>query len=197
MITAGKKSEVCWGKGNWIILDIGFSSKKKTCGFAFDDESPRSLRYGEARSAIVDRVRGQNGLINLVIEAPLSVCFDTNGNPKGRKIEKKNSKTRYWYTGLGCLVMTAALYLIRDIHETTKDFPNIEVRLFEGFVSFKEGANDDKKDVHALRERIKHAQQDPNSICDFDELKLFESDEICSAFSVAGMDCGVPAVIIA
>ncbi|MGA3264334.1 MAG: hypothetical protein ABSC47_09860 [Terracidiphilus sp.] len=197
MITPGRKSEVNWDKGNWIFLDIGFSSNGKTCGLAFADESPRDLQFGEARNAIVGHIRKQNGSINLVIEAPLSVCFDSNRNPKGRKIEKRGSKTRYWYTGLGCAVMTAATYLIRDIHEATKDLPNIEVNLFEGFVSFKEGRTDHKKDVSALRKKVKIAQQHLDSICDSEDLKLCESDEIFSAFRVAGLDCGVPTVIIA
>ena len=178
MIRAGTKSEVVWGRGNWIILDIGFSNDKKTCGFVFGDGSPMNLRYADARRTIIEQILKQNGPINLIIEAPLSVCFDATHNPKGRKIEKLDSKTRYWYTGLGCAVMTAAMYLIRDIQEATKDLPNVEVRLFEGFVSFKEGKTDNKKDVLDLRKKIKNAEQDQSSIYSADDLKFDDKDEI-------------------
>jgi len=156
-----------------------------------------NLCYADARRTIIEQIRKQKGPINLIIEAPLSVCFDANHNPKGRTFEKRDSKTRYWYTGLGCAVMTAAMYLIRDIHEAMKDLPNVEIRLFEGFVSFKEGKTDDKKDVRALREKIKNAQQFQGSIYSADELKFDESDELFSAFRVASLDCGIPAVIVA
>ena len=158
MILAGRKSEVHWGEGNWIFLDIGFANHARTCGLAFGRESARNLSYGEARDAIVSHIKYSNMSMNLVIEAPLSVCFDANKNPKGRSIEKHDSATRYWYVGPGCVVMTAAMYLIGDIHEAIKDLSNVEVRLFEGFISFKEEKTDDKKDVCALREMVKNAQ---------------------------------------
>ena len=71
------------------------------------------------------------------------------------------------------------------------------IRLFEGFVSFKEAGTDNRKDVSALREKVKNALQCQDSIYDPEELKLSESDEICSAFRLADLDCGIPAVIIA
>jgi hypothetical protein len=197
MILAGKKPEVCWGEGRWIFLDIGFSSRGHTCGVAFSDDSPQELAYGAARRAIIERIRDWNGSINLVIEAPLSVCFGSDRNPKGRRIERRDSRTRYWYTGLGCAVMTAAMYLIRDLHEATVSLPNIKVYLFEGFVSFKEGGTNHKKDVCALREKVKNAPQYQGSLYDRDQLKSSEDDEIFSAFRVAGLDFGIPVVIIA
>jgi len=197
MITAGKKSEVHWGKGNWAFLDIGFSNNRPSCGFVFADDPPKNLRYGEARRAIVDLILRHNSTMNLVIEAPLSVCFDADRNPKGRIMEKQGSRTRYWYNGLGCAVLTAATYLIRDIYEATTSLPNVNVHHFEGFVSFKEGGTDHKKDACELRKRVREAPLNNGSIYDSDELRLCESDQICSALCVAGLDYGVPAVIIA
>ncbi len=197
MILAGTKADVFWGDGKWIFLDIGFSNSRRTCGVAFADESPRELTYGAACGEIIERVRYWNGSINLVIEAPLSVCFDADRNPKGRMIEKIDSTTRYWYTGLGCSVMTAAMYLIRDLHETGSTLPDIKIFLFEGFVSFKEGKTDHKKDVRALREMVKNAPQRQRSLYDKDQLKRSENDELFSAFRVAGLDCGIPLVIVA
>jgi hypothetical protein len=196
MILAGQKSEVCWGEGNWIFLDIGFANNARTCGLAFGYESPRNLTYGEARDAIVALLKSRNGLMNLVIEAPLSVCFDANKNPKGRRIEKHDLQTRYWYVGPGCVVMTAAMYLISDIRELIKNSPKIEVRLFEGFVSFKKAGTDNREDVCKLRERVVNADRYQEKIYNSDQLKCIESDELSSAFRVAGLDCGIPAVIV-
>jgi hypothetical protein len=197
MISAGKKSEVVWGDGNWIFLDIGFSSNGRTCGYASGDEDPQNLTYADARKAVIEKLREQNGFISLVIEAPLSVCFDSKGNPKGRRIERRGSKTRYWYSGLGCSVLTAAMYLIRDIQKETEGLPHIRVRLFEGFVSFKDAGTDHAEDVSDLRRIVKNALQHQDSICSSEELKFCEDDDLYSAFRVAGLDCGVPAVIIA
>jgi len=198
LITAGKKAEAQWGEGNSIFLDIGFSSNGKTCGLAFGDESTQSLKFGDAKSAIVNHIRKRKGSMNLVIEAPLSVCFGPDGNPRGRRIERKDEKARYWYIGAGCAVMTAAMYLIRSIHEATKDLQGIEIRLFEGFASFKDSGTESNHegDVRKLREKVKSSSLHESSIYDSGDLKLCETDEICSAFRVAGMDCGVPAVIV-
>ena len=51
------------------------------------------------------------------------------GNPNGRAVEKEDSQTRYWYNGLGCGVMLAAMYLIRDLHKANISLP---IRLFDG-----------------------------------------------------------------
>jgi hypothetical protein len=132
--------------------------------------------------------------LNLVIEAPLSVCFSAAGNPKGRSIEKEGSKTRYWYNGLGCTVMVAAMYLIRDIRMAHGAFP---VRLFEGFVSYKDHTipSDHKRDVLLLREIVQDPAKFSGAIFSPEKLKQKSTDELFSAFCVAGLDCGVPAVI--
>ena len=67
------------------------------------------------------------------------------------------------------------MYLIRDIHEATKGSLNANIRLFEGFVSFKEAGTDNRKDVSALREKVKNALQCQDSIYDPEELKLVKS----------------------
>jgi hypothetical protein len=197
MIVAGRKSDVYWGAGNWLFLDIGFANNGRTCGVLFNEEKTTCMRYGEARTAIVERIRKQSGSINLLIEAPLSICFDPRKNPKGGTVEREGNISRYWYVGAGCVVMTAAMYLIRDIHEAIKDLPNTEVRLFEGFVSFKQSSTNHETDVIDLREMVRNAAKNQDSIYGPDRLKLAEDDEICSAFRVAGLDFGVPAVIVA
>src|ERR1700676_4521123 len=154
MITAGVKSDVVWGEVNWLFCDIGFSSKAKSCGLALGDEEPHPETFENACSWVVKSIRAQRTPLNLLIEAPLSVAFNKYRNPTGRTFELVGDQHRYWYVGAGCVVMTAALYLIRAIHDANI---NTEVRLFEGFVSFKERKtrSNHGADVHKLRNIVK------------------------------------------
>jgi hypothetical protein len=145
------------------------------------------------REWIVDLVGEKPSPLNLVIEAPLSVTFDRQGNPTGRKIEKQDGKHRYWYEGLGCLVTTGALYLIRAINDANADR---EARLFEGFVSFKSGGSGKahEYDVEQLRMIVRNPTED--SIYSADQFEMREDHRIQSAFLVAGRNCGIPAVLM-
>ena len=133
---------------------------------------------------IVNHIKSSHRSNDLVIEAPLSVCFDANKNPKGRSIEKRDSATRYWYVGPGCVVMTAAMYLIRDIHEAAKQSPEIgRCCLFEGFVSFKNAGTDNREDVCNLKKRVVNADHYQEQIYSADQLKCIESDEVAAPFA--------------
>src|SRR5579862_5910591 len=117
MLVAGRVEEIVWGSGNWVFLDIGFS-KGRTCGIAFGDEEPVKASFAEAVRELLRRIPGLWPEVNLVIEAPLSAAFDSLGNPTGRSIERESDgRTRYWYIGAGCVVMTAAMYLLRSLDE--------------------------------------------------------------------------------
>ena len=108
---------------------------------------------------------------------------------------KNKSKTRYWYVGLGCTVMVAALYLIKAISETEG---KAEVRLFEGFVSFKEkgSKSNHSRDVELLREVVEDCSSHHNAIVEAQALRIAESDTLKSAFLVAGINAGVPPIIM-
>jgi hypothetical protein len=97
-------------------------------------------------------------------------------------------KTRYWYVGLGCTVMIAALYLMKSITDSN---PPKNLRLFEGFVSFKskEKVSNHSEDVLLLRNAVKKPGLE--HIIAPQNLKMNETDNILSAFRVAGMDYGV------
>jgi hypothetical protein len=194
MIEAGEIPQITWAKGNWIFLDIGFSSTKKSCGVIFEECEPLCLQFGDAQNQIVEKIVKSKSPINLVIEAPLSVCFSRVGNPKGRLIEKEGSKTRYWYNGLGCAVMIAAMYVIKRVYDAN---PSAPVRLFEGFVSYKNrpAKSDHAGDVRLLRDAVRDPHLFPESLISADRLKCDASDQLKSAFSVIGLDCGIPAVI--
>jgi hypothetical protein len=192
MIRAGTVEEINWEFGDWIFLDIGFSNKSKSCGILFGDQVPYEAKYNKAVSDICHFLENQEKPSNLVIEAPLSVSFDKDGNPKGRKPEKQEGKTRYWYVGLGCSVMVAATYLLKKISEKA---PEKEVRLYEGFVSFKKRnvASNHLEDVLSLRSSVKNPAK--GSIIKPEDFKMDVTDKILSAFKVTGMDYGIPPII--
>jgi len=155
------------------------------------------MEFGDATRRIIDHVKHASSTTNLVIEAPLSVCFNKDGNPTGRLIEKETregkTQTRYWFMGPGCPVMVAAMYLIRHICESS---PTSQVRLFEGFVSYKDPKvkTDHRADVELLREVVKDPKHFAGCIINADCLAR-PGDKIISAFKVCGLDCGVPLVI--
>jgi hypothetical protein len=194
MIHAGTVADIHWDSGTWVFLDIGFSKKKKSCGLLVHDAKPYEFQFCKARSLILDAVAGATGPVNVTIEAPLSVAFDKSGNPNGRSIEKQGAKTRYWYSGLGCAVMVAAMYLVRGIQESC---PKQDVRLFEGFVSYKDPnvESDHLHDVRLMRQVVKDPVVNAASIVAPGSLKMASDDKLISAFCVAGFDCGVPPVI--
>ncbi len=193
MIRAGHINEINPASGNWVFLDIGFANKAKSCGLLFGDGSPIEVTFNDALQSICKYIKTCNSSINLVIEAPLSVSFDANGNPKGRRIEKQNTKTRYWYVSLGTTVMVAAIYLVKAIIEAK---PTNEVRLFEGFVSFKDSneQTNHSNDVLLLREIVNN--KNTKAIIDPGALKMDATDNIQSAFLVAGIDLGIPPILM-
>jgi len=194
MIRAGTIAEIEWNHGCWIILDIGFSNNTRTCGLVINDSTPRNLRFYEAL-AEVKTAALDNAVLNLVIEAPLSVAFDGFGNPKARRIEKRSSFTRYWYVGPGCVVMVAAMYFLAEIARLSSEN---EIRLFEGFVSFKDKHSKSQHvdDVTLLRDAIRHPSVFKGAFIAPNSLKLDEDDVIWGAFEVAHLDFGIPPVIM-
>ena len=197
MIETGKKSQIKWSQGNWIFLDIGFAQgKNHSCGFLVGDGNPEKIQFSETRNKVIDISKSYKAPLNFVIEAPLSVCFDSAGNPTGRLIEKKekDSGPRYWYMQGGCVVMVAAMYLIRDLYKVRR---SLHIRLFEGFVSYKrkKKRSDHLKDVLLLRQAVQNPKRFAKSFYSPGCLKNNSDDKLISAFSVAGIDCGIPAVI--
>ncbi len=194
MIRAGKINEVNSESGSWVYIDIGFSNKSKSCGLLFGNGEPEEVLFNEAVQKICTYIKDSSSPINLVIEAPLSVSFDKQGNPKGRKIEKQKEKTRYWYIGLGCVVLVGALYLIKAISDLNH---SQEIRLFEGFISFKNKneKSNHSKDVKILRE-IVNCSNKQNEVISEAELKMDSTDKLQSSFLVAGLDYGIPPILM-
>ena len=195
MIVPATKKDVTPNSEEWVFVDMGFSQKKKSCGIAVGDSEPQEVLFSSLAPQILNVISKGCGPLNLLIEAPLSVAFDAEGNPTGRRIEKRGSDTRYWYVGPGCAVLVATTYLLRELDEA--NLPR-QVRLIEGFVSFKEQgiSSSHTNDVADLRNIAWGRDQTPGRVVGPNGLKVEKDDFLCSAFAVSGMDLGVPPVVM-
>jgi hypothetical protein len=196
MMRAGRINEICPDSGKWVIIDIGFANNARSSGLLLDKDFRDDLRFSEAVNRICDYVSVQTAPINLLIEAPLSVAFDHRGNPKGRSIERQTDNTpRYWYLGVGCQVMVAALYLTKALLQA---HPNADIRLFEGFVSYRGARRENRphyRDALLLREVVDHPDRYSDAIFPSESLKIDPNDTLSSAFLVVGIDAGIPPII--
>jgi len=179
---------------DWAFIDLGFAEKSKSCGALLNDGAPQLMQFAALQTWLQEVVRTAPGPLNLVIEAPLSVAFNSSGNPKGRAIERRGSVTRYWYVGLGTTVLVAATYLLRSLLVVEAD---TNVRLIEGLASFKDRGvpSNHAGDVVALRSVAWGGEPSYGRIIPPEELARDNSDIIRSAFEVAGMDFGIPPVV--
>ena len=194
MIRAGLTSEANQTSGEWVFVDLGFAQAAKSCGLLVGDGKPIEMEFSQLRTTLLEIVAANGKPLNLLIEAPLSVAFNENGNPTGRSIERRGKQTRYWYVGLGCSVLVAATYLLRAIHDARSQR---EIRLFEGLASFKpKGARSSHSDdVLNLRRIIWVGGSKSGRIVPREQLAASPKDRLQSAFMVAGMDFGVPPVV--
>lgn len=194
MIRAGTPAEANRHSGEWVFVDLGFAEKTKSCGLLLGDGKPEEISFAQLTARLLDVVASAQQPLNLLIEAPLSVAFNEHGNPTGRVIERRESRTRYWYVGLGCSVLVAATYLLRSIHEAD---PRREIRLFEGLASFKPKGvrSSHSDDVLKLRKVIWDGGSKSGLIVPREKLGASPKHRLLSAFLVAGMDFGVPAVV--
>jgi hypothetical protein len=158
-IRVGTMSQLQPPKGEWLLVDMGFSNDSPTCGVlstvAGDWAGEGAcMGFGQLVDFVSRAFRTEGDPLHLVLEAPLSGFFDARGNPLGRASEKSDTgQTRYWYVGLGGSMAMASLYLLRN---ALAEPPRREVRLFEGFVSFKRkgDTSDHVADVDALRNAL-------------------------------------------
>ena len=170
---------------DWLAVDIGFSSAKKTTGLMGQRwDEPKCVEYGQLLSECSRYAAGRK-VLGLIVEAPLSFAFSSRNNPVGRNFEKRNRLTRYWYQGLGCSVMVAAALFLRDLAKMDGE---TTVHVFEGFISFKVDATDHRKDAVRLIENRK-------KVVDGSELKVNPLDRIDSVMSLWDGDRGIPGLI--
>lgn len=192
-IRAGRIADLPPAPADLIVVDVGFSQKQASCGLLYGDREPVNRKFGDLQRDLVMAARMDGLPLNLVIEAPLSVAFASSGNPAGRSIERRGALHRYWHEGLGTAVLLSAMHLLRAVVDAR---PQREIRLFEGFASYKpKGKSDHCEDVRQLRDVIL-GRSPSGRIVWPEELRLNATDRVQSAFVVAGMDFGVPPVAL-
>lgn len=118
-----------------VAVDMGFSSKSKSCGIALSasDEKPSAAphRFGTAVETACEFLRRNRGGV-LILEAPLSAAFNPKRNPRSRGDFEDGDKPRWWSFGAGAQMALAALYFCRRLDELLPK--NLAVHLIEGFV---------------------------------------------------------------
>jgi hypothetical protein len=187
---------------DWLIVDIGFAHTRKSCGVLINNrhtpneppDEAHEMTFGDCIETVRGHATSGEGSLNLLIEAPLSVAFDARGNPIRRSIEKhQDGRTRDWYHGAGATILIGTMHLLRAIVDAGSQR---EVRLFEGFVSFKDKglSSDHAQDVRDLLAVIQ--RRGTGRVVSGEEIQADTDGEVQSAFAVAGMDFGVPPVIL-
>lgn len=199
-IRAGSVGEINKDSGDWMIVDLGFSAKRPSCGIWTKADGADVVEFGVlVKRVIAEAQKADSVPLNLLLEAPLSVAFKRNGNPTRRLCDTRDSKHRDWYVNAGATTLIAADHLLRNLNGCQI---HREVRLFEGFVSFKDPKNEAARSAKRVNphERdvllLKNAVWNPNMACIFTpgELQQKEGDTVQSAFAFLCKDL-VPPVI--
>ena len=193
-IRAGTVGQINQESGDWLFVDMGFSSKRRTCGVLKHDGNPCTMTFGSLVNYVIEEAQTPGRPLNLLVEAPLSATFNENGNPTGRFVDEQDGKSRYWYTQPATSMMVATSRLLDQV---IRRGIRREIRLFEGFASFKPsgGKSNHKEDV--LRLRCAAWRPMHNSIFRSEQLRTQHSCQPISAFALPGMNVGVPPVVMA
>jgi hypothetical protein len=130
-------------RGEVIAVDIGYSSKQPTCGLAvsWDDSLSMQYRFGDAVRRVADICRQRPGAV-LALEAVLSTCHDTHGNPQ---VRGEFEEGRGWYWGPGAVTALAAIRFLSTLAELRRGAPTIT--LAEAFLSNKPERKADAADA--------------------------------------------------
>ena len=188
-IRAGCYEELVKPSGEWLFIDIGFSSRKESCGFLKallpeDNGCPGELRFDQLVNRVIEVAKAPcSSPLNMMIEAPLSVAFNHAGNPAHRSADLREGKgPQGWWYNAGAITMIAAGRLLRKISECEAER---EVRLFEGFLSSEKSH---AKVVRKLRRAVLASKGSKPQ-----DLKRCGSDCLESAFS--DIYCGIPPIV--
>ena len=212
-IRPGTEDEVNQESGCWLFVDIGFSSTEKSCGVLKHQEIPQTMKFGCLLKYVVNETQTPGPPLNLLLEAPLSVAFDKKCNPTRRSTDvekdiKGKSDYRDWWYNAGAATLLATGHLLRRVKESGIQR---EVRLFEGFASFKsfrpkwqpieEFSKSDWphiEDLLRLQCTVSDPAPEPGMVIPKEKL-IVEGRECLDilecAFKFAGMDFDVPTVI--
>jgi hypothetical protein len=199
MIRAGTLQELHAHDGDWLFVDLGFSSSARSCGYlqVFANgsaDNAKLVKFGDLLRTVTALVECRGPPLHLVLEAPLSAAFGPDDNPVGRSIERRGANHRYWYNGLGCQVLVASLFLLRAIVDAR---PVREVRLFEGLVSFKDRTklSDHKADARLLKDVVWSGGLHGGKFREAEPLPGVMGGSIRGTCALFGLDIGIPPIV--
>lgn len=133
-----------------MAVDLGFSGTSRSCGFAsFDGQrAPSAVKrtFSECVDDVADHVRRYGDSV-LVIEAPLSACFNVRGNPCARGLFEEAPKPRWWSLRAGATMALAAQYFLRFVQQRLGEGT---LHLVEGFVVGQDSGADEMVASHLL-----------------------------------------------
>ena len=133
-----------------MAVDLGFSGKSRSCGLAsFDGNgrlSPVKRTFRECVDDVASHVH-RHGFSVLIIEAPLSACFNARGNPCARGPFEEAPKPRWWSLRAGATMALAAQYFLRFVQPRVGDGT---LHLVEGFVVGQDSGADETVASHLL-----------------------------------------------
>lgn len=120
-----------------IAVDLGFSGRSETSGFACSLNCPagRSLTFATSIHEVVC-VAKKHAEIVLILEAPLSGRFE-GGNPIARGTFEEASNgcpPKNWNIGAGAAVALAAIHFLLQLNTSLQQEQTV-IHLLEGFVS--------------------------------------------------------------
>src|SRR5581483_8469267 len=101
-----------------VVVDIGYSSRKRSCGIAEENEDgtvgpEHEFTFGRTVEFLLDHLQAGGSARRrsrvLVLEAPLSTRHDEKGNPATRG---QFEVGRGWYHGPGAVATLAAARLL-------------------------------------------------------------------------------------
>ena len=184
-ISAGSVNDILKDSGQWMIVDIGFSTRESSCGVWTGTGEPDAVTSGELyavtfgelkRKVIQEAEKAYPSRLNLLLEAPLSVTFNKDGNPTRRLCDqyviKKKPNHRDFYVNAGASTLIAADHLLRALRTSDRQG---DVRLFEGFVSFKSKGTESSDIWDALK--LKATVCNPTTACTSHPHKLGQAGE--------------------
>jgi hypothetical protein len=143
-----------------IAVDLGFAEQGQTCGIAWRGatagDASSSTTFGGCIRQIAELVAVEPRCA-LIIEAPLSGCFNADGNPIARDYGETRANGRSlesgrgWYYGAGASVALGAVFFLRRLRDLLQH-TEVTIVLFEGFVSFKTKKSEHVDDARVLLE---------------------------------------------
>ena len=177
-IVAGPKEDINEHSDDWLIVDIGFSSRQPSCGFWNRKGKPRAVTFGKLLTLATEEVQNDGTpprTLNLLIEAPLSLAFQQNNNPSRRSCDEHGDQHRDCYVNAGATTLIAAGYLLGKLVHC---HGQREIRLFEGFVSFKRSEAGRLSDVERKATHIEDVLKLKNAVWSKENAEFFAPSEL-------------------